>query len=179
MTDKKIDIKLQEAELKIIIESEYKLSEKNKIDYELKKLKKEHRSLSYKLRYIIKPLIAGIISVPIIWFYWKEVSLPLMKSKEMKFELAQAEYEKKFRNFILEKKKLLKDYEDLKVALRISNYKNIYSKKYVNRIKKLKKEIEIMESNISTNDKNSKNSNNKNIALNIKVSKIKSNCIFR
>ncbi len=59
-------------------------SEKAKIDTEQARLDKENKLPWYKSERMIQAFIAGIVAVPLLWFFFKDVAMPIYQRENLK-----------------------------------------------------------------------------------------------
>lgn len=101
----------KEAEIqKIVAESKKFEEERLKTELERKKLEREINAPFYKKSSFLKVIISSILALPIIWFYFTQVALPLGQSKEIKMAL---ENEKTRNELLIKQKEFEKETERL------------------------------------------------------------------
>ena len=80
------------------IKSEYELlklqAETNKINAETKVIKDKNKFFT-KYAFYLKPLFAGILAVPLCWFYFQEIFLPTMQRENIELALKNAKGQQK------------------------------------------------------------------------------------
>ncbi len=82
---KKMEDLIKENELKKVdVEIARIEEERRKLELERKELERKHHLHWYKKPLFLQAIIAGIIAVPLIWFYITDVALPISKRENIK-----------------------------------------------------------------------------------------------
>jgi len=76
--DKSLDDRLKEVEIKKII------VETNKLELERKGLERQKKRSWFTRRLFLQPLIAGIVAVPLLWFYIRDIAIPLSRRENIR-----------------------------------------------------------------------------------------------
>ncbi len=154
---KKIEDLIKEKELKKVDAEIARIEEeRKKFKFERNELERKSNLHWYKRPLFIQAIIAGIVAVPLIWFYVKDVALPLSRReniklskdieerdqelirKEKSFNAMKVEHERKEGVYIGKLKTLNDDYDKVESLLgelankyeSLSNESNGYKEKY-------------------------------------------------
>jgi hypothetical protein len=119
-----IENALQKAELSKI-QAEVKRSEEEaeKLHAERLRIEKEINLPFYRKPLFIQAIIAGLVAVPMVWFYFTQITVPLSQTKEIKLSL---ENEKKAEELAKKEKEIeitKQQYEE-KIVQKESDFKN-------------------------------------------------------
>jgi len=87
LTSKKLD-----AEIKRI------QAETSRIELEIEEIGVNVNTPWYKNRLFIQAVVAGIVAIPLFWFYVKEIALPMFTKENIELALKNAETKKKLRD---------------------------------------------------------------------------------
>lgn len=97
MTEKNKEINKYEEE-KLKAEIDLLKSEKAKIDLERSRLNKENEKPWYRKERVIQAFFAGVVAVPLLWFFFQEIVTPLYQKENIKLayenEVSRIENEK-------------------------------------------------------------------------------------
>ena len=85
MNENNNDIQKHQEE-KLQIEIELLKAEKAKMDLEKLRLEKEINKPWYKKERYLQAFFAGIVAVPLLWFFFKDVALPIYQKENVKLE---------------------------------------------------------------------------------------------
>ncbi len=76
--DKSLNDRLKEVEIKKII------VETNKLELERGELERQKKRPWFTRRLFLQPLIAGIVAVPLLWFYIRDIAIPLSRRENIR-----------------------------------------------------------------------------------------------
>ncbi|HEX5721090.1 MAG TPA: hypothetical protein VF179_33365 [Thermoanaerobaculia bacterium] len=81
------------------------MAEVSKLEAETRMIHDELQRPWYRKRYFFQAITAGLVALPLVWFYFEKVALPLNRSENIEQELKNAEERKRLasRNDHLEK----------------------------------------------------------------------------
>ena len=139
--DKFLDDELKKAEIvRHKAEAARAQAEKAKLDFELKELNRRWWKPRQPLRALIQALLAVIVVIPLFWFYYKELVLPLADIEKIKQAKDFAETVKfqqvKLDSLNIQKKKITVTIDSLKIRATISAaFGNLDSLTYANVLK--------------------------------------------
>lgn len=102
------------AEIKRLeAEAEKLAAERQKIDTERKGLEKRFNTPFFRSRLFVQAIIAGLVAIPMIWFYFNNIILPLNKKENIALSLKLQEKERYLdiysKKLLIQHKKIIKD----------------------------------------------------------------------
>ena len=123
--DKSLDDELKKAEIvRHKAEAARAQAEKAKLDFELNELNRRWWKPRQPLRALIQALLAVIVVIPLFWFYYKELVLPLADIEKIKQAKDFAEtvkfQQEKLDSLKIEKKKITAVIDSIKIREIIS-----------------------------------------------------------
>lgn len=86
------------SEPSLSIEERKVLAEIAKLEAETRVIGEELGRPWFRKRYFFQAITAGLVALPLVWFYFEKVALPLNRSENIEQELSNAEEQKRLAN---------------------------------------------------------------------------------